>query len=534
MRRVGLGFLGVVLDAQGGSSERRKKAWRPTVSLAMDKTLKLDKIELWTPPHALSLAKTLKNDIESVSKVELRLHSAAIKDPWNFEEMYSYLFDFAKAYPFDTSKEEYFVHLTTGTHVAQICLFLLTESRHIPAKLVQTSPRHEGKTVSENGVTTIDLDLSRYDSIAKRFSQKLKDDLEILKAGIQTKNAAFNRTISEIELVARSSREPILLLGPTGSGKSHLAKQIFEVKKRHHQLQGNFVDINCATIRGDQAMSTLFGHVKGAFTGAGSSRAGVLLSANKGLLFLDEVGELGLDEQAMLLRAIEDKSFFPLGSDKAVQSDFEFIAGTNRDLGALVKQGQFREDLLHRICVWGFSLPALKERKEDIAPNLEFELRKFEQRTNQRVTFNQEAKTLYLQFAESSEAAWSGNFRDLNSSVIRMATLSSQGRITEEIVQAEILRLKQAWSREAKVNHGDFDRDFLNRLGVNPNEIDLFDLSQLTTVLTTIKNSKNLAAAGRELFACTRMNKRSTNDSDRIRKYLARFGISSDRIKALW
>jgi transcriptional regulatory protein RtcR len=533
MRRIGLGFLGVVLDAHGGSSERRKKAWRPTVSLAMDTNLKLDQIELWAPPNALALAKNLKSDVESASEVDLRIHQAAIKDPWNFEEMYSYLFDFAKSYNFDTSKEEYFVHLTTGTHVAQICLFLLTESRHIPAKLVQTAPRREGNTNAESGVTIIDLDLSRYDSIAKRFSEKLSSDLEVLKAGIQTKNAAFNKTISEIELVSRSSREPILLLGPTGSGKSHLAKQIFELKKRQHQLQGNFVDINCATIRGDQAMSTLFGHVKGAFTGAGTSRAGVLLSANKGLLFLDEIGELGLDEQAMLLRAIEDKSFFPLGSDKAALSDFELIAGTNRDLTELVQQGRFRDDLLHRINVWSFALPALKERKEDIAPNLDFELRKFEERSNQRVTFNQEAKQLYLQFAESSEAVWSGNFRDLNSSVIRMATLSSQGRITEEIVQVEITRLNKSWSNGTQAQTNDHDRDLLSRLGVRPNEVDLFDLSQLTTVLKTIKTCKSLASAGRVLFACTRKNRRSINDSDRIRKYLARFGISSEKIRGL-
>jgi transcriptional regulatory protein RtcR len=531
MRRVGLGFLGTVLDAQGGRGERRKKIWRPTVSFALDKKLALDRLEIWAPTNYTSLAKVIKDDINSESHVDVRLHQTAIKDPWDFEEMYTFLFDFAKSYPFDTTKEEYYVHLTTGTHVAQICLFLLTESRHIPAKLAQTAPRRESSNDPSSGLTIIDLDLSQYDSIAKRFGQKLKEDLEILKTGIQTKNAAFNKTISEIELVARSSREPMLLLGPTGSGKSHLAKQIFELKKQHHQLQGNFVDINCATIRGDQAMSTLFGHIKGAFTGAGSSRPGVLLTANKGLLFLDEIGELGLDEQAMLLRAIEDKSFFPLGSDKLVQSDFQFIAGTNRDLTTLVKQGRFREDLLHRINVWSFSLPALKDRKEDIGPNLEFELRKFDERMQRQVTFNQEAKQLYLKFAMSDEAKWTGNFRDLNSSVIRMATLSHQGRISEEVVSAEIARLEQAWRGPASEHDKPLDRELLTKYGVNPDEIDLFDLAQLTTVLKTIQSHKSLAAAGRELFAATRRNRRTTNDSDRVRKYLARFGISGDRVR---
>src|SRR5204862_3777135 len=99
-------------------------------------------------------------------------------------------------------------------------------------------------------------------------------------------------------------------------------------------------------------MSALFGHVKGAFTGALKDRAGLLRSADGGVLFLDEIGELGLDEQAMLLRALEEKTFLPLGSDRETQSDFQLIAGTNRDLMAEVNRGLFREDLLCRINLW--------------------------------------------------------------------------------------------------------------------------------------------------------------------------------------
>src|SRR2546422_139717 len=109
-------------------------------------------------------------------------------------------------------------------------------------------------------------------------------------------------------------------------------------------------------------MSALFGHVKGAFTGGVRDRPGLLLSANDGFLFLDEVGELGLDEQAMLLRALEEKRFLPLGSDKEVSSDFQLIAGTNRDLADAVQMGRFREDLLARINLWTFSLPGLVDR----------------------------------------------------------------------------------------------------------------------------------------------------------------------------
>ena len=106
-------------------------------------------------------------------------------------------------------------------------------------------------------------------------------------------------------------------------------------------MSGELVEVNCATIRGEQTMSTLFGHVKGAFTGAITSRAGLLKAADGGVLFLDEIGELGMDEQAMLLRAIEEKTFTPVGSDKPSRSDFQLIAGTNRDLSGEVAKGVF-------------------------------------------------------------------------------------------------------------------------------------------------------------------------------------------------
>jgi transcriptional regulatory protein RtcR len=111
------------------------------------------------------------------------------------------------------------------------------------------------------------------------------------------------------------------------------------------QLEGRLVEVNCATLRGENAMSALFGHVKGAFTGAHNERAGLLREANKGVLFLDEIGELGLDEQAMLLRALEDKTFTPFGSDKEVSSDFQLIAGTNRQLHKFIQTEKYDQIL---------------------------------------------------------------------------------------------------------------------------------------------------------------------------------------------
>ncbi len=251
--------------------------------------------------------------------------------------------------------------------------------------------------------------------------------------------------IDRIEQVAIRSKAPILLTGPTGAGKSQLARRIFELKEARHQLKGPFVEVNCATLRGDSAMSALFGHVKGAFTGAMSDRPGLLRAANGGILFLDEIGELGLDEQAMILRAIEEKRFLPVGSDKEETSEFQLIAGTNRDLSATVAKGLFREDLLARLDLWTFALPCLKDRREGIEPNIAYELARHARVSGDSVTFNKEARARYLHFATSPAAAWSANFRDLAASITRMATLAPSGRINEALVEDEIERLKCKW-----------------------------------------------------------------------------------------
>src|SRR5262245_5898074 len=439
---VVLGLLGSSLDS--GKHADRWQTWRPSVSICRQPDVIVKRFELLHSKRDTSLANVVSSDIHSVSpETEVRLHEIEFDDPWNFEEVYEKLSTFARKYPFDSDAEDYLVHITTGTHVAQICLFLLTESRHLPGRLLQCSPARDR---SEPGtITLIDLDLSRYDRIASRFRQEEVEGVSYLKGGIETRNAAFNRLIDRVEHVALATRDPLLLVGPTGAGKSRLARRIYELKKARHLVKGTFVDVNCATLRGDGAMSALFGHVKGAFTGALKDRSGLLRSADGGVLFLDEVGELGPDEQAMLLRALEEKTFLPFGSDRETQSDFQLIAGTNRDLMNAVKEGSFREDLLCRINLWTFALPGLRSRPEDIEPNLQFELDQHARKTGQRVTFSKEARQEFLQFALSSAAAWSGNFRDLNAAVARMGTLAQGARISSEIVQEEIDRLKNSW-----------------------------------------------------------------------------------------
>ncbi|PCJ15940.1 MAG: transcriptional regulator [Candidatus Cloacimonadota bacterium] len=517
-KKVIIGFLGTTLD-KGQSSQRWEK-WRPTIDLLSFDDLVFDRFELLYDQKYKKLCDVIYQDCLQVSpETTINKHLIDIQSPWDFENVFSTLFDFAKTYPFNIDNEDYYFHITTGTHVVQICLFLLTESRHLPGTLIQVHPNWKrNKKTGESNYSIIDLDLSKYDPLITRFQKESFEATNFLKSGIQTKNDKFNQLIEKIEKVSSYSNHPILLMGPTGSGKSLLAKKIFELKKNRHKITGNFIQVNCATIKSDTASSMLFGHKKGSFTGAITDRVGLIKASHKGILFLDEISELGLQEQAMLLHVLEEKTFYPLGSDKQDFSDFQIIIGTNLDLSNEVKKGNFRKDLLARINLWSFTLPALIDRKEDIEENIYFELEKFEKSENKRVTFNKEAIQYYLKFATSNKATWSSNFRDLNSSIIRMATFAISSRINKNIVIEEIDRLLTQWNTNSETNS-------LERF-LSKEDIDLFDQIQLSSVINICQNFNSISDAGKYLFAHSRNKKSTNNDSDRLRKYLTKFNLS--------
>jgi transcriptional regulatory protein RtcR len=520
-KKVVIGFLGTTLD--NGLTEKRWDKWRPTVALFGHESFVPDAIELLTFRGTYpAVINQVASDVCTLSPgARVTQHDLAVENPWNFVEVYSALHEFAKSYTF-REDTDYYVHLATGTHVAQICLFQLTSARYLPARLVDTfkdqtlAPEHRWR----GRLSVIDLDLSTYDQLAQRFQKENQDREGLLKGGIITRNPAFNTQIARIVRVALKSSAPLLLTGPTGAGKSALARRVFDMRARRHLVTGAFVEVNCATLRGDNAMSTLFGHQKGAFTGATSDRPGLLRAAAGGILFLDEIGELGLDEQAMLLRALEDKRVLPLGADKEVACDFHLIAGTNRDLAKMVADGTFRADLLARINVWHFRLPGLAERPEDIEPNLDFEIERAARELGVRVFMTAEARERFLAFALT--APWPGNFRDLASAVTRMATLADDGRISAADVAFECEQMQpvqptagiQVSSRSARI-----DTLLAGR------SLDRFERVQLVDVLTVIGETKSMADAGRVLYAESRTQLANPNDSDRVRKYLAKFGL---------
>ncbi len=530
MKRVVIGILGTKLDS--GLDVRRWDDWRPTVSLFQHEDLLWDRLELLAEPFFTKISERVLGDVRQISpETEARLHAVDFgKDPWDLETVYGTLHDWARGYSFDPENEEYFIHITTGTHIAQISLFLLNEAGTIPGKLIQTSPpiSKNSRKPPEPGYSVIDLDLSKYDKLSTRFEREQAAVTDFLKSGIATRNAGFNRLIERIEQVTLASKAPMLLTGPTGAGKSQLARRIYELRKQRGGLRGNFVEVNCATLAGDTTASALFGHTRGSFTGAQKDRPGLLREADGGLLFLDEIGELGSDEQAMLLRALEDKTFLPVGADKPVSSDFQLIAGTNRSLLEAVANGRFREDLLARIDLWTFELPSLCQRREDIAPNLEYELDRFHRESRRKATLNKESKEAFLKFAEAADSPWHGNFRDLNAAVTRMATLAPRGRIRIEEVNEEIQRLRKKWHRPATIMKEDTldPSEFLDAEILA--EIDPFDRVQLAYVAAVCARSQTISDAGREIFSVSRRKRTVTNDADRLKKYLAKFGLGFD------
>ena len=208
-KTVMISFLGTVLDA--GLGKKRWKRWRPNVDI--HQCTSIDVVELFVADKFVTLGEKIKQDIAEISpNTSVNLIPMDLYNPWDFSEVYEKLSDWAAVYPFDTQTYQYWTHITTGTHVAQICLFLLVESRQIPSVLLQTAPpkKTEDSTTHLGEFELIDLDLTRYDNIAKRLAQVKNDAQKYLKNNIATKNLAFNQMIAEIQQVAMNSSAPIL------------------------------------------------------------------------------------------------------------------------------------------------------------------------------------------------------------------------------------------------------------------------------------------------------------------------------------
>ncbi|HML18686.1 MAG TPA: sigma-54 dependent transcriptional regulator [Bryobacteraceae bacterium] len=240
---------------------------------------------------------------------------------------------------------------------------------------------------------------------------------------------AFERVLDQATMAARSDAR-VLLEGESGTGKELLAAHIHAESPFS---AGPFVKVNCAAIPTELIESELFGHEKGAFTGATSARRGKFELADGGTLFLDEVGDLHASSQAKLLRVLQEGEFHRVGGEQPIRVAVRVIAASNRDLGEMVAQQKFREDLYYRLRVVPIRVPALRERREDIRPLAEYFLSEFCSRNNFRSKCFAPAV-----FEALEDYHWQGNIRELRNTVERMAILTRGDVLEAESVPVEI------------------------------------------------------------------------------------------------
>ena len=251
-------------------------------------------------------------------------------------------------------------------------------------------------------------------------------DEEFNQYGIVGRSRTIQQVIRTAEMVAKS-KSTVLITGETGTGKEMVARAIhFHSPQREMPL----VKVNCAAIPENLLESELFGHVRGAFTGALSSKKGKFALADGGTIFLDEIGTMSQALQAKLLRVLQEREFEPLGSERSQKVDVRVIAATNRDIRQMVSDGKFQEDLYYRLNVIPVHIPPLRERREDIPLLVEHFVRKHAQRAGKRIEGLEPGVLDALQAAD-----WPGNVRELENTVERAVVLSPTSMIGPDVVR---------------------------------------------------------------------------------------------------
>ncbi|MDA3862656.1 MAG: sigma-54 dependent transcriptional regulator [Deltaproteobacteria bacterium] len=286
----------------------------------------------------------------------------------------------------------------------------------------------------KNGAFTFIAKPFRKDFILHNIRQAeerelLKDENRLLRERLQTKenetrligrNKDFLRIIQKIDKIAPFDTT-VLILGESGTGKELAARRIHKLSNRKH----NFTSVNCAAIPRSLLESELFGHAEGAFTGAHKKKNGLFLEASGGTLFLDEIGELPLELQAKLLRVLQEGEVRPVGSNQNIRVDFRLIAATSKDLTKEVTRGAFREDLFYRLNVVPITMPALRQRKDDIPVLTEFLLEKYCKKLGLK-----KKRVKRSVYGELEQYDWPGNVRELENIIERMVILVDEEEIS--------------------------------------------------------------------------------------------------------
>ena len=263
--------------------------------------------------------------------------------------------------------------------------------------------------------------------------------------GIVGHSRAVAEVVRRIELVS-ASRSTVLIMGETGTGKELVARAVHNRSARRDMP---FISVNCAAIPETLLESDLFGHVRGAFTNAMATKRGKFSLANRGSIFLDEIGTMGVGLQAKLLRVLQEREFEPLGAERTERVDVRVIAATNRDLRQLVDEGRFQDDLFYRLHVIPIVVPPLRERIEDVPILAEYFVEKHATRNGRRIDALEDGVIASLQ-----EYHWPGNVRELENTIERAVVLTTGPLITRDVVTvaATTMNVQAAGSLSLKLH----------------------------------------------------------------------------------
>ncbi|MBM4441627.1 MAG: sigma-54-dependent Fis family transcriptional regulator [Candidatus Rokubacteria bacterium] len=313
--------------------------------------------------------------------------------------------------------------------------------------------------------------------------RRLREENRRLRAEVEQRFAfdniigrsrAMQGVFEQIKMVAGSDAS-VLLLGESGTGKELVARAIHHNSLRKH---GPFIPVNCAAIPETLLESELFGHEKGAFTGADRKRRGLFVEADGGTLLLDEIGDVPPALQAKLLRVLQDKAVRPVGASQEIHVDLRLISATHRDLLALIPEGKFREDLYYRLAVLPLRLPSLRERGDDILLLADHFLRRTSAELGKTIEgFDDEAREWLLRHR------WPGNVRELENVVTRAATLARGNRVTRGDLQTEFAAVtggETAWPTLAELQEQYMRRVLEHTKGDKPTAAKILGVSVRT------------------------------------------------------
>lgn len=373
------------------------------------------------------------------SESAVDLFAIDLRSPIDYAAIYAEVSENLKAARLPRDDIELTFHLSPGTPAMAAIWIMLAKTR-FPARLIQTS--------REIGLEPVDFAFDLAGDFLPEYLRRSGERIERLARGPKETGAHFSKILHRSEVVRKQVElaqriavhdVPVLILGETGTGKELFAEAIHAASERAAKP---FIAVNCGAIAPELASSELFGHKKGAFTGAIAHRKGHFQEASGGTLFLDEVGDLPLETQVRLLRALQAKEVTPLGSSGPVKVDVRVIAATHRDLATDVATGRFREDLFHRLAVAILRLPSLRERDGDVdmlldsfLDQINADARGKPEAQEKKISVN--ARKLLTSYA------WPGNVRELYHTLLRASLWSVNSEIQPDDVNSALLQIRR-------------------------------------------------------------------------------------------